>query len=156
MNMKSYTRPVAKALSRYADRLPEMPQMPQMPEVKDATVARSLGWVSIAIGLSEILAPRKIEQTMGLGNGQTTGTLRVLGVREICHGIDILSHDDPTPGIWARVAGDMLDGALLAVAGTKTRKPGGFMAICAMVLPVVILDMLYAKRCSADRDRCEA
>jgi hypothetical protein len=172
MNMKSYRR----ALRSFADAVPSMSdvkehlpewkdvrghlpewsdvreRLPEMPEVSNRSVARGLGWVSIAIGLSEILAPKKIEQTMGIGNGQATGILRVLGLREICQGIDILAHDDPAPGLWARVAGDMLDGAVLAVAGTKAKKPGGFMAICMMVLPVVVLDMIYAKRCSAEKD----
>lgn len=116
-------------------------------------MARGLGWVSIAIGLTEILMPRQLEKTMGVRNGQATGILRVLGVREICHGIDILSHRDPGPAIKARVAGDLLDGALLAVAGTKSRRPGGFLAICAMVLPVVILDLIYARRC--EDEECE-
>ena len=147
MDMRTYMR----AVSRYAEELPE-----HLPEVRDETVAKGLGWVSIAIGLSEILMPRKIERTMGVGDGQNTGILRVLGVREICQGIDILAHRDPTPGLWARVAGDMLDGVVLAVAGVKSRRKGGFLAICALVLPVVILDMIYANRCSADRDRCES
>ena len=160
MNMKSYRR----AARSFADAVPSMSdikehlpdwddvreRLPEMPEVSDRSVAKGLGWVSIAIGLSEILAPKKIEQTMGIGNGQATGILRVLGLREILQGVDILAHDDPTPGLWARVAGDMLDGAVLAVAGTKAKKPGGFLAICAMVLPVVILDMIYARRCSAN------
>jgi hypothetical protein len=160
MNLKSYRR----AARSFADAVPSMSdikehlpdwddvreRLPEMPEISDRSVAKGLGWVSIAIGLGEILAPKKIEQTMGIGNGQATGILRVLGLREILQGVDILAHDDPTPGLWARVAGDMLDGAVLAVAGTKAKKPGGFLAICAMVLPVVILDMIYARRCSAD------
>ncbi len=162
MNMKSYRRALRSfadavpSMSDVKERLPEWSdvreRLPEMPEVSNRSVAKGLGWVSIAIGLTEILAPKKIEQTMGIGNGQATGVLRVLGVREICQGIDILAHDDPTPGLWARVAGDMLDGAVLAVAGTKAKKPGGFMAVCLMVLPVVVLDMIYAKRCSAEND----
>ena len=162
MNMRSYRR----ALRSFADAVPSMSdvkehlpewgdvrqRLPEMPDVSNRSVARGFGWVSIVIGLSEILAPKKIEQAMGIGNGQATGILRVLGLREICQGIDILAHDDPTPGLWARVAGDMLDGAVLAVAGTKAKKPSGFLTICLMVLPVVVLDMIYAKRCSAEND----
>jgi len=160
MDIRSYTRPVSKTLSRYADSLPDWDdvreRLPEMPEVSDAAVAKGLGWASIAIGLSEILMPRKLEQTMGISNGQNTGILRVLGVREILQGVDILSHRDPRPGLWARVFGDMLDGVLLTIAGTKTRKPGGFAAICALVLPVVVMDIIYAKRCSADRRGCRS
>lgn len=110
--------------------------------------ARGMGFVSLAIGLTEIAAPRQLERAMGIPNGQNTGMLRVLGVREIMHGIDLLSHDDPTPGMWARVAGDVLDGAVLGLAARQTRRPGGFMAVCAAVLPVVLLDMILAPRLS--------
>lgn len=107
--------------------------------------ARGMGLVSLGIGLAELAAPRQLEKTMGIGNGQTTGILRVLGVREIMHGVDILSHRDPTPGVWSRVAGDVLDGVLLGLAGKKSRNRSGFMAICAAVLPVVLLDAVLAR-----------
>src|SRR5678816_772722 len=111
MNLKSYRR----AARSFADAVPSMSdikehlpdwddvreRLPEMPEISDRSVAKGLGWVSIAIGLGEILAPKKIEQTMGIGNGQATGILRVLGLREILQGVDILAHDDPTPGLWA-------------------------------------------------------
>lgn len=113
--------------------------------------ARGLGLASLGIGLTEIAAPRQLEKTMGIGNGQTTGILRVLGVREIMHGFDILAHDDATPGVWSRVAGDVLDGVLLGLAASKSRNRGGFMAICAAVLPVVLLDMAIAPRLSAKK-----
>jgi hypothetical protein len=88
---------------------------------------------------------------MGVGNRQTTGILRVLGVREIMHGIDILAHKDPTPGVWSRVFGDLLDGVLLGVAATRTKNPGGLAAIFAAVTPVVLADMIFAPRLSADK-----
>jgi hypothetical protein len=112
----------------------------------DEKAARILGWTSIAIGVSELAAPKKIEQAMGLSNGQNTGTLRVLGVREIMHGVDILTHKDPTTGVMSRVAGDVLDGVLLGCAAKRTRRPAGFALITAMVLGVVALDIYFAKR----------
>src|SRR5436305_1752007 len=101
----------------------------------EETTATGLGIASIAIGATEIAAPEKLQEIMGISNGENTGIMRVLGVREICHGIDILAHKDPTPGIWARCAGDMLDGVLLGVVADKTNRPGGFAAIAAAVLP---------------------
>ena len=117
----------------------------------DQQAAQCLGWTSIAIGLTEILAPKQLEKTMGVGNGQTTGILRVLGVREIMHGIDILAHEDPTPGVWSRVFGDLLDGVLLGAAATRTKNPGGLAAIFAAVTPVVLADMIFAPRLSKDK-----
>src|SRR4051795_12004774 len=116
----------------------------------DQQAAQCLGWASIAVGLTEILAPKQLEKTMGVGNGQVTGILRVLGVREIMHGIDLLAHDDPTPGLWSRVFGDLLDGVLLGAAPTRTKNPGGLAAVFAAVAPVVIADMIFAPRLSKD------
>src|SRR3954468_5452646 len=117
----------------------------------DQQAAQCLGWASLAVGLTEILAPKQLEKTMGVGNGQVTGILRVLGVREIMHGIDLLSHEDPTPGVWSRVFGDLLDSVVLGAAATRTKKPGGLAAIFAAVLPVVVADMIFAPRLSKDK-----
>jgi hypothetical protein len=115
-------------------------------ELPTKTLARVLGWTSFAIGFSEILMPRRLEKLLGIGRGRYRGIFRILGVREILHGLDILTHKDPTPGVWSRVAGDGLDGVLLGIAATKTRRPGGFATGAAMVLPVVLLDLLVASR----------
>jgi hypothetical protein len=112
--------------------------------------ARMLGVTGIALGVCELLFPRQIEKTcLGISNGQNTGILRVQGVREIAQGIDILSHRDPTPGVWARVAGDVLDTVLLGAAGMKTRKPVNFAATAASVLAIGIADVLCASRLSS-------
>jgi hypothetical protein len=112
----------------------------------DQEAARGLGIASIGIGLTEIAAPKKLEQFLGIGNGENTGVLRVLGMREVMHGVDILSHRDPAPGVWSRVAGDVLDVALLGMAARKTRRPGGLATACAMVLGIAALDVLFAER----------
>jgi len=104
----------------------------------------AFGLASLAVGATELAAPRQLEDAMGIGNGEMTGILRVLGVRELMHGFDLLTHDNPTPGIWARVAGDMLDGFLLATAFARSRRPSGWALIAAAVTPLVIADMLCA------------
>lgn len=112
--------------------------------------AQALGWLSIGIGLSELLAPRAVGQKcLGIGNGQNTGILRVLGVREICHGIDLLSHRDPAPGVWARVLGEVLDTVALAAAGRNTMRPVSFGATAASVMAIGIADALFAAKLGA-------
>jgi hypothetical protein len=119
---------------------------------KGVAGARALGWVSLAIAAAELLAPRKVEGMLGISkHPENTGILRVLGVRELGHGIDLLAHDDPAPGVWSRVAGDMLDGVLLAAAAKRTRRPGSFGAVTAMVLGVAAADVIVAGRLSAKR-----
>jgi hypothetical protein len=112
--------------------------------MSDQLSGRALGLVSIAIGATELLAPRQLDRTMGIEDGENTGILRVLGVREIMHGFDLLVHNDPSPGLLGRVAGDVLDNVLMAAAFAKSRRPSGFGLIAAAVTPVVIADMACA------------
>ena|SRR5689334_6287676 len=70
-------------------------------------------------------------------------------LREICHGIDILSHKDPTTGVWARVAGDTMDGVLLGIAAAKTRDPAKFVTTAALVGLITVADLFCARRLSA-------
>src|SRR5438270_7230785 len=116
---------------------------------RNIAVRNTLGWASIGVALTELLAPKKIEKMMGVSNGQNTGVLRVLGVRELMHGVDLLTHRDPRPGVLARVAGDALDGVVLGMFGAQAKKKGGFLSICAAVLPIVVLDMLFARQLSS-------
>jgi hypothetical protein len=116
--------------------------------------ACALGWTSLGIGLTEVLASNKLQEMMGLDQTPShRGALQVLGLREILHGIGLLSAGNDQrkiqAGLWARVAGDLLDGALLGWAATKTKRPAGFAAVAAMVLPVVIADMLFAGESTA-------
>ncbi len=110
----------------------------------ETTTRNALGLASLAVGTTELAAPRQIEDAMGIGDGEITGILRVLGVRELMHGIDLLIHDRPMPGVLGRVAGDLLDGVLLAMAFAKSRRPAGWAAIAAAVAPLVIADMVAA------------
>jgi len=110
-------------------------------DLDDTEFARGLGWASIGIGLTELLAPKQVNELLGLEDtADQRGTLRVCGVREICQGICILTeqeaNDRMTAGVWARVAGDVLDSALLGVAATKSRKPFAFAVVTAMVLGI--------------------
>jgi hypothetical protein len=117
----------------------------------DQRAADKLGVASVVIGLTELLAPRVIKKAMGVGNDRsTTGVLRVLGVRELMHGIDLLTHKNPAPGLWARVVGDVLDSALLGLAATRTRKPMGLGVVFAAVVPVVLADVFFAPKATID------
>ena len=138
----------------YAERLLDM--VPErLRDTTDAEFGRGLGWASIAIGLTEVLAPRQVENMMGLEDTpDRRGTIRILGVRELCHGIGILTETEATErmrtGVWARVAGDVLDSALLGVAAMKTKKPFSFAVVTGMVLAIGLADLLCAKRLSDD------
>jgi hypothetical protein len=121
--------------------------------VSDTQGARGLGWASIGIGLAELAAPRQVQDLLGIEDRPDhRGVLRVLGVRELLHGVGILTEEKPTPqmtaGVWSRVAGDVLDTASLGVAATKTKRPGRFAVIAAMVAGIGLWDLFFAWRLS--------
>jgi hypothetical protein len=118
----------------------------------DKAAARALGWASIGIGLTEIAAPKHVEALLGIDvSAENRGILRVLGVRELMHGVGILADGDMrklAAGVWSRVAGDGLDSALLSAAAAKTKRPSSFAVVAAMVLAIGVADVLCAVRLS--------
>jgi hypothetical protein len=109
--------------------------------------ARGLGFASLAIAALELAIPTEVERLLGVAyDGRYVGVLRLLGLRELMHGIDLLSHDDPRPGVYARVVGDGLDGVLLLAAARRTHSPKRFAAAAALVMGVVVADLVLAGR----------
>ena len=110
-------------------------------------LARFLGWFSIGLGLAEVLAPRQLARLIGVEN--RPGVFRMLGFREIGAGVAILSQDQPAGGVWSRVAGDLVD---LALLGTQldSNNPEREKTIAATisVLGVTALDLYTAKSLS--------
>ena len=104
------------------------------------TIANGLGWFSIALGLTELLAARRLARALGM---KSTGLLRFFGVREIVSGIGLLTQDRKGPWVWARIAGDALDVATLGSAAISRRNPKRSNAALAIagVAPIVALDI---------------
>ncbi|HEV7299284.1 MAG TPA: hypothetical protein VGN72_07960 [Tepidisphaeraceae bacterium] len=117
----------------------------------DTRAAHALGWASIGIGLAEIAAPRQVQHMMGLDDTAThRGVLRVLGLREVLHGVSILAEDRPSAALSdalrMRVVGDVLDTAVLGVAAAKTKSPASFAAVVLSVFGIGIMDTVVAAR----------
>lgn len=109
------------------------------------TLARGLGWFSIGLGVVELLARRPLSRAVGVP--QRSGMVGAGGVREIATGIGLLASDDPSPWLWARVAGDALDVATLA-SGVHGRPRRGTTVALAAVAGVALLDLMAARRLS--------
>jgi len=123
----------------------------------DAEGARGLGWASIGIGLLEMFATKQVQQMLGVDDNPTCrGVLRTLGVREVMHGVGILTQEEPdkhmAAALWARVAGDVLDTALLGKAAMQTKKPASFTAVAASVAAIGALDVWFASRVTQHAD----
>lgn len=121
------------------------------PRAEDGRVeglARALGWLSIGVGLAEVVAPQGVARLIGLqANERNQRLLRGMGIREIASGLGILSRRRPTPWVWSRVAGDALDLALLGSAMRAENTQKGRVAVAtAAVLGVTALDVYCATR----------
>lgn len=111
--------------------------------MKTRAWANGLGLFSIALGITELVFAPKMARMFGLKNPTL---VRAFGLREIAAGVGVLLLQRKGPGIWARIAGDVLDVAVLGSAAThrKTRRNAA-LAIAA-VSPVVALDVVCGKR----------
>jgi len=105
--------------------------------------ARLLGWMSLAVGATEVVATRWIEKTLGVGRHGLL--IKSYAAREVVAGLTILNQPGVNKplvaGLWARVVGDAADLATLALAVKTSRKPVGLAAVAAVVLGVTALDV---------------
>jgi hypothetical protein len=125
------------------------------PEVKQErkgteTLSRALGWFSVGLGLAQLVAPTQVARLAGAEpTADTVRLMRALGARELLSGVGILSgrHDDAW--IRARVAGDVMDLALLGrVLSSNSSNRTKTVAATLAVAGVTALDVLAARRSS--------
>lgn len=104
-------------------------------------LARFLGFFSIGLGLAELIAPRLLAR--GVGLPERPGLTRALGMREIAAGVGILSQKQPSNWLWARVAGDAMDLAVIGLGASNPRARRNRAGVAAaMVAGVTALDIL--------------
>src|SRR5919112_220892 len=116
------------------------------------SLADFLGYFSIGLGLAEALMPGVMSRVVGIDHEdrQNRTIMRLMGLREISHGVAILSNQQPTKSVWSRVAGDALDLALLGKALSNPKNGRGrTLFATANVLAVTALDVLAARGLSA-------
>ena len=85
-----------------------------------AQFSRSLGWFSLGLGLTELIAPRRLARAIGVSEDHDR-LIQALGAREIVSGVGLLARPKPTGFAWSRVAGDIMDLSLLGAALTQVR-----------------------------------
>jgi hypothetical protein len=105
-------------------------------------LTRALGWLSIGLGVSELLAARSYTRALGI-EGQETW-IRACGVREIGAGVLSLS-TERSAGLWSRVGGDALDLGLLGAAMRRSSKPGNVALALAVVAAITLVDLAGAQ-----------
>ncbi|MGW8141434.1 hypothetical protein [Sphingomonas zeae] len=102
-------------------------------------LARALGWFSIGLGLTELVAPGRLARALGLEGKE--GLIRAYGARELASAMPTLSIDKPI-GLAARIGGDALDLATLATAlGRDNPKRRNAAIATALVVGITLLDV---------------
>jgi uncharacterized membrane protein len=116
----------------------------------DERLANFLGWFSIGLGLAQIVAPGGVARLIGVtDDSESRRLMRSVGVREITAGVGILSKPRPAGWVWTRVAGDMMDLAMLGKAMSSDENDRGRVAAAtAAVLGVTALDVLCGRQLS--------
>ncbi|GJD90434.1 MULTISPECIES: hypothetical protein [Methylobacterium] len=114
-------------------------------------LAKGLGWFSLGLGLTELLAPRRITRALGMEGKEAL--VRVYGAREIGSGILSLSVDKNL-GLWSRVAGDGLDIAtvMTALRSDNPKRENAVIAL-ALLLGITAIDLIDAQASTARHSR---
>ena len=113
-------------------------------------LATALGWFSLALGATELIAPRSLARAVGIPDVNTS-TIRAFGVREVASGLAILARPDRPGLVWSRVGGNAIDISYLTSAFSSPEADRGRVGVAlAAILGVTALDVLCAQHLSAD------
>jgi len=111
--------------------------------------ATGLAFFSLGLGLAEALMPKMMANAIGVDEEESTA-IRLLGLREIGHGLSILMSQKPTAQLWARVGGDALDLTYLGYKMTDDNSNKTRLAIATgAVLGATAMDAMCAKMLSS-------
>lgn len=131
-----------------------------------ARLAKSFGWLGIAIGVLEIAAPSLLARLIGVPDDRRARWgLFACGLREIVVGAGILGSARSKAWMWSRVAGNVLDLGLLGAAVTSRKSNKNRIAnACAGIAAMTLIHAAVVRRlektaptsdAGADRDRIE-
>jgi hypothetical protein len=116
-------------------------------------LTRLLGWFSIGLGLTELVAGGALAR--GLGLEGKSGLMRLFGARELSAGFATLSVDKKA-GLYSRVAGDALDILTLVAAldaGAHPRPRENTKLALLAVLGITALDIIAVRAVAAEEAR---
>jgi len=118
----------------------------ERPPTPERKLARFLGWLSLALGVPQLLMPGRVNRLIGVkDDDESRMWQRIVGGRELVAAAGILGLRRPVAFLWARVVGDVKDLVLLGRAldgkkGDETR----IGAAAASVIGVAALDAVAA------------
>lgn len=124
-------------------------------DARGVRLAQGLGWYSLGLGVAQLVAPRLFARALGVKGGGGA-LVRVLGVRELLSGLGLLGSKRAVGSLSARIAGDVVDLALLGLAIAQPNN-GRRRLIAATAATAVAtgLDVLARRHLAADPSRAE-
>lgn len=118
-------------------------------------VSFMLGQNAIGLGVWGLFFPRAVQRFLGLnGSPQTTQVL--FGAREMATGMNLFSDPTRSGVLWARVACDVFDIAVLSALNRPSNpKQGNARLALGVVLAVTALDVITAARMTNVKRNCD-
>ena len=125
------------------------PELPRAPS-PEGEITRFLGWFSLGLGVPQTVAPGRVNRLIGVRDDSSSRVWqRIVGVRELAAAAGIFTRPRPAVWLWARVAGDLKDLALLGAAWRrKEHQAGRLAAATASVAGITAVDAFAAARMS--------
>lgn len=115
------------------------------------SLARGLGWFSIALGATELFAAHGLARALGMQGSEWL--IRGYGAREIASGVACLT-PNPKAGVASRVAGDGLDlVTLLAASRPDNPQRQNVQLALLAVTGITLLDLFCHQALSARHSR---
>ena len=138
---RTFKLPGGKRITLATDRVRAAPAVsPQVSFV--------LGQNAIGLGLWGLLAPKSVNRFLGLRNSAPSTQL-LFGAREMATGMALFSDPTRASVLWARVAGDAFDIAVLSgLNRAQNPKRRNARLALGVVLAVTALDIITAVRMS--------
>jgi len=134
--------------SLFADRVRAQPAVsPQL--------SYMIGQTAIGLGFWGLLFPKSVKRTLGVESSAPV-VQALFGARELWTGFTLAGDPTKSEMLWARVAGDICDIAVLAsLDKPENPKRGNAKAALGFVLAVTALDLITAVRMSTVKRNCE-
>jgi len=104
---------------------------------------RVLGFGSLALGLYAVIAPRRFADLVGMASKPEA--VAAFGARELGAGAALLSPVKPSPFLWTRVIGDMMDlGGLVTVYREPRSEQRSLLLAMLGVAAITAIDVALA------------
>ncbi|MFN3515022.1 MAG: hypothetical protein ACK41C_18395 [Phenylobacterium sp.] len=124
------------------------------PPAISPTLSMNIGMTAIGLGIWGMMFPKHVARTLGV-RAPAPVVQALFGLRELWTGYALAGDPTKSGMLWARVAGDLFDIAVLkGLDNRRNPKRGTARAALGVVLAVTALDVITAVRMSNVQRNC--